>query len=314
MTKALPLISIVVPVFNEGDGITSLYRDIKKETEKLSQYTWEILFVDDGSTDSSSEHLNRIAESDKEVGILTLSRNFGKEYALTAGISYVHGDAIITLDGDGQHPVEAIDKFIEQWQKGFQVVVGVRKEPRFSRSRLFYALFNRLSGEHLTAGATDYRLIDKVVQEEFVQLAENGRITRGLIDWLGFKRTSILFTPKKRQFGTPTYSTKELIRLAVHSFISLSNLPLYIFGGLGIAITTLSGLLGLAVIIEQFILEDPLRWNFTGTAMLGILILFLIGIVLMAQGVVSLYISAIHRETKHRPLYVVDRTKSKKLK
>ncbi len=314
MTKASPLISLVVPVFNEGDGITSLYRDIKKRSEQLSQYSWEILFVDDGSTDSSSEHLRRIAESDKAVSILALSRNFGKEYALTAGISHAHGDAIITLDGDGQHPVEVVDQFIDHWQKGSQVVVGVRKESRFSRSRLFYTIFNRVSGEHLTVGATDYRLIDKIVQDEFVQLAESGRITRGLIDWLGFKRTTVMFTPKKREFGKPTYSTKQLLRLAVHSFVSLSNLPLYIFGGLGVAITTLSGLLGIAVIIEQFILEDPLNWNFTGTAMLGILILFLIGIVLMAQGVVSLYISAIHRESKHRPLYIIDRTKSKNLK
>ncbi|MDB5162019.1 MAG: hypothetical protein JWM52_527 [Candidatus Saccharibacteria bacterium] len=314
MTKVLPLISIVVPVFNEGDGIRSLYNDIKNETEKLTQYNWAILFVDDGSTDASLSHLEKIAASDDKVSVLALSRNFGKEYALTAGITFAQGDAIVTLDGDGQHPVESIGKFVEQWEKGFQVVIGVRKEARLSRSNLFYALFNRMSGEHLTAGATDYRLIDKVVKEEFVQLAESGRITRGLIDWLGFKRTSVWFTPKKRQFGKPTYSTKQLLRLAVHSFISLSSLPLYIFGGLGVAITTLSGLLGITVIIEQVILEDPLNWNFTGTAMLGILILFLIGIVLMAQGVVSLYISAIHRETKHRPLYIVDRSKSKNLK
>ncbi len=307
------VISVVVPVFNEGAGLETFHKNLQMALAALPDDTFEIIYVNDGSTDNSDHILADLTRTDDRVVVTTLSRNFGKEYALTAGIGQAKGDAIITLDGDGQHPVALIEKFIKKWEKGAQVVVGVRSEGASRRSRLFYALFNKASGEHLDPAATDYRLIDRDVQAAFLGLAENGRITRGLIDWLGFERATIPFATKSRQFGKPTYSKRQLIQLATHSFVSLSNVPLYIFGVLGIAITTLSGLLGLVVIIEQLLLHDPLSWKFTGTAMLGILILFLIGIVLMSQGILSLYISSIHRESKRRPLYVINRAKSHNL-
>ncbi len=309
-----PSISIVVPVFNEAPSLEMFHKDLLKTTASLPAYSFSIMYVDDGSRDDSAVMLRRFSEQDPRTSVLTLSRNFGKEYALTAGITESSADAIITLDADGQHPVELIGSFLEKWQQGAQVVVGVRENKHSLKSRAFYALFNKLSSEKLTLDATDFRLIDKEVQEAFVTLRENGRITRGLIDWLGFESATVPFKPKKRSFGTPTYSTRNLIRLAIHSFVSMSNLPLYIFGSLGIIITSLSGLLGLTVIIEQLLLRDPLNWNFTGTAMLGILILFLIGIVLMSQGILSLYISSIHRESKDRPLYVINWAKSRNVK
>jgi len=310
------LISIIIPVFNEEASLHSFHESLEKSLAALTDYTFEILYIDDGSKDTSPAILKKLA-SNSGVSVITLSRNFGKEYALTAGIAQAQGEAIIMLDSDGQHPVELIGKFLQKWRSGAQVVTGIRGG-KVSRpalhSRLFYGLFNKLSGSQLVAGATDFRLIDREVQAAFLSLAENGRITRGLIDWLGFEQTTLTYTQRKREFGTPSYSFGKLAQLAVHSFVSLSNVPLYIFGTLGILITTLSGLLGLTVIIEQLILGDPLTWNFTGTAMLGILIVFLIGIVLMSQGILSLYISSIHRESKHRPLYVINRAKSYNLK
>lgn len=313
-SSTLPTLSIVVPVFDEASGLAHFHTDLEKALTGLSRYEFEIVYVNDGSHDNSADILSDIAKADSRVSVVTLSRNFGKEYALTAGITEATGRAIISLDADGQHPVELIKEFVAAWEKGAQVVVGIRKGRSSPSSRLFYRIFNKASGEHLTPGATDYRLIDSEVQHAFIELAENGRITRGLIDWLGFNQTSITFEQKARQFGEPTYSKKQLMRLALHSFVSLSNAPLYIFGTLGVIITALSGLLGIGVIIEQVLLRDPLAWKFTGTAMLGILILFLIGIVLMSQGILSLYISSVHRESKRRPLYVINRARSHNLK
>lgn len=306
------LLSVVVPVFNEEGGVVHFHESLVNILKKIEETRYEIIYCDDGSTDQTASILHQIAEHDRSVRIVSLSRNFGKEYALTAGISQARGDAIITIDGDGQHPVSIIADFVQQWRDGAQVVVGVRKNNahRFGfktfRSALFYKLFNGITGERLLSGSTDFRLIDREVQQAFLQLGESDRITRGLIDWLGFDRKIIYFSVQARQYGNASYNTRQLARLAVNSFVSLSPVPLYIFGYTGIAITLLSGILGISVIIEQLLLGDPLGWKFTGTAMLGVLILFLVGILLTSQGIVSLYISHIHSQSKRRPLFVIN--------
>ncbi|HEY8886539.1 MAG TPA: glycosyltransferase family 2 protein [Candidatus Microsaccharimonas sp.] len=317
MTISHPiLLSIIVPVFNEEDGIVHFHESLTTALKQIDGIQYEIIYTDDGSTDQTSDIIRDIAGLDKTVRVLSLSRNFGKEYALTAGISQARGDAIITIDGDGQHPVSSIAAFVQEWQNGAQVVVGVRKSTRHRAgfkslgSRLFYKLFNSITGEKLLPGSTDFRLIDREVQQAFLKLGETDRITRGLIDWLGFDRKIIYFDVLDRNFGKASYNSHQLVRLAVNSFVSLSPVPLYIFGYTGVAITALSGLLGLAVIVEQVLLHDPLSWKFTGTAMLGILILFLVGILLTSQGIVSLYISHIHNQSKRRPLFVINHKKS----
>jgi dolichol-phosphate mannosyltransferase len=224
------------------------------------------------------------------------------------------------IDGDGQHPVESIPHFIEAWQKGGQVVIGVsvnRKNKEFLKrlgSKVFYFLINHLSSQKLTPGLTDFRLIDNSVQKAFIGLKENDRVTRGLIDWLGFKRVFVEYKENRRKNDQPGYGYRGLINLATNSILSLTLTPLYIFGLLGIFITIGSFLLGGAVIIEQLIMDDPLNWNFTGTAMLGILILFMVGIILMSQGVLSLYVSRLSLQSKGRPLYVIDYTSSAGIK
>jgi len=309
-------LSIVVPVFNEEDGIIHFHESLTSALNALDNVTYEIIYTDDGSTDETPVIIKDIAHNHENVRVVSLSRNFGKEYALTAGISQARGDAILTIDGDGQHPVSLISDFVNAWRSGVQVVVGVRnkRSHRFGfkslRSKMFYKAFNGITGENLLPGSTDFRLIDREVQQAFLKLGESDRITRGLIDWLGFDRKIIYFDVLSRGFGSASYKTSQLVRLAVNSFVSLSPVPLYIFGYTGVAITTLSGLLGLAVIIEQVLLRDPLGWKFTGTAMLGILILFLVGILLTSQGIVSLYISRIHTQSKGRPLYIINRKKS----
>lgn len=304
------LISIVVPVFNESAGVASFHASLVASLQSIDNITYEIIYCDDGSRDNTTEIVRKLHSNDDNIRLITLSRNFGKEYALTAGINQAKGNAIIMIDGDGQHPVELIGKFVSAWRGGAQVVVGVRKDNQHNvkswRSKLFYKLFNGITGESLLAGSTDFRLIDAEVQRAFINLPETDRITRGLIDWLGFQRETIEFKANDRQFGAASYTTKQLVKLAVNSFVSLSPVPLYIFGFVGIAITALSSILGISILIEQVLLNDPLGWRFTGTAMLSILVLFLVGIILVSQGILSLYISHIHNQTKNRPLYVID--------
>ncbi len=312
-----PLLSVVVPVYNEARGIKHFHhslQDALRHGDLLDQC--EIIYCDDGSTDETRQILNSIAADDPRVKTIIFSRNFGKESALTAGIMQATGQAIITLDGDEQHPVEYIPAFVKAWQDGARVVVGVREAThgnwlKQAESRLFYQLFNGLSIQKLIPGSTDFRLIDREVQTAFLSLGESNRITRGLIDWLGYKPTYISFQPKQRHAGIATYSRRKLVRLAMNSVVSLSPRPLYIVGYLGAITTGMAFALGVAVVVEQLILNDPLRWHFSGTAMLGIMMLFLIGIILISQGVLAIYISHIHTEGKRRPLYVIDRANSK---
>lgn len=310
------LISIVVPIHNEESGLLKFHKSLINVLEQVVENDYEIIYCDDGSTDNTAKLVSEWNHNDPNIKLISFSRNFGKENALTAGIAASNSKAIITIDGDGQHPVELIPKFIETWRTGTQVVIGLRTGNsgaswmKNTGSQLFHKIFNIITGQKLIMGTTDFRLIDASVQEAFLNLKETDRITRGLIDWLGFKRSYIKFNAKHRESGSPSYGFNKLIGLAVNSVASLTPKPLYMFGYLGVFITLMSLLLGISVFIEQLLLGDPLGWKFTGTAMLGILLLFMTGIILMSQGILSLYISHIHNQSKGRPLYVIDYKKS----
>ena len=290
MATHTPVLSLVIPVYNEADGLVDFHTSLINVLTSLKpQLSYEIIYCDDGSSDDSTAVLSAIADKNEAVKTILFSRNFGKESALSAGITYATGEAIITIDGDGQHPVELIPEFIAAWQNGAKVVIGIRKGSTGSllkklESKLFYSFFNSLSTQKLVPQSTDFRLIDRLVQVEFLKLDESNRITRGLIDWLGFKRAYIDFVPKDRVGGQPGYSQRKLIQLAMNSVVSLSPRPLYLLGYLGVILTVLALIVGLAVFIEQLLLGDPLMWKFTGTAMLGILLLFFVGIILISQG------------------------------
>lgn len=307
------VLSLVVPVYNEGAGLLLFHDSLIKSLK--AQQDYEIIYIDDGSADDTASVVKDLARSDESVRLLKLSRHFGKENALTAGINQATGQAIITIDGDGQHPVRLVDEFIDKWRQGARVVVGVRLPggvPMIKRlsSRAFYTVFNHGTGQKLVPGSTDFRLIDKEVKLAFQSLPERDRITRGLIDWLGFERDYVYFEAGPRMKGKPGYSLRQLLQLAANSFVSLSPKPLYIFGYLGLLITAAAFLLGVAVIVEQLLLGDPWAWDFTGSAMLAIMILFLVGLILLSQGILSMYVSHIHSQSKGRPLYVIDKSGS----
>lgn len=308
-------LSIVIPAHNEEKNITKTCNDVIQAVP--AELNYEIVVVDDGSKDHTVAVLHKLHASNPKIKAVVLSRNFGKEVATSAGIGHASGDALIMIDADGQHPPELIPRFCEQWEQGSQVVVGVRKsytvESAFKKlgSKLFYVFLKKFAGVTMVPGSTDFRLLDKEVYSAFQNLKESNRITRGLVDWMGYKTTYITFSPKAREHGDPGYSTRKLIKLAINSVVSLSFLPLYIFGYLGVVITGLSLVAGIVVLIENYVLSDPLNWDITGSASLGLLILFLVGIILISQGIIALYISRIHEEVKDRPLYLVNKALSR---
>ena len=312
-------LSIVVPVYNEASGLIDFNKELSDELTKLGTIglkDYEIIYVDDGSSDNSVTIIEDLKKQYTTIKLVVLSRNFGKESALAAGIAVASKDAVITMDGDGQHPTDVLPELVAKWQDGARVVIGVRRKSKSDgivkkiNSKMFYATFNKLTRQKLTPNATDFRLIDRQVQQEFLKLQESDRITRGLIDWLGFNPSFVKFDARIRKHGQASYSQSKLLGLATNTFVSLSSVPLHLVGYLGVIITSLSLLLGLVVLIEQVLLSDPLHWNFTGTAMLSILILFLMGLVLIAQGIMSLYISSINNQSKNRPLYIIDYERS----
>lgn len=305
------LITIVIPSYNEGPNVDAFYKILKRVVNEDKNHSYELLYVDDGSKDDTSKKLHRLAAKDKIVRIVALSRNFGKEVATTTGIRYAKGDAIMMIDADGQHPAELISEFIEKWEKGAQVVIGVRqsnqKEGPVKRygSKIFYRLSNNLTGTKLIPGSTDFRLIDRMVQQEFLRMTEHNRITRGLIDWIGFKQDYVYFRANARMAGQATYDYKKLLDLALNSFISLSTKPLYFAFYTGLIILPAS-VLAFVFSAGEMLIGDPLSLHITGTAYLVILVLFLMGFVLISQGIMALYLSHIHTETQNRPLFVIN--------
>ena len=309
----LPLISLIVPCYNEAENLPLLHAALV-ELVVDAPYRFEFLLVDDGSTDGSRPLLRQLAELDPRVEAICFARNFGKEAATSAGLHLCHGEAAIMLDADLQHPVELIPELLRSWKQGNDVVVGVRAEsPGYASwykrlgSALFHRIMQRISHVRTMPNATDFRLLDRRVIDAFNSLGERNRITRGLIDWLGFPTAYVLFKPAPRLFGAPQYGFAKLFRLATHSFVSMSLLPLKLAGYLGITITGLSGLIGIYIFVEKYVLRDPLGLGFSGPAILAVIILFLVGIILICLGLIALYIANIHEEVQGRPLYVIHR-------
>ena len=312
-------ISFVVPIYNEEKGFRDFYtKMLLPELEKV-RYDYELILVDDGSSDGSLKIIQDLAEKDKRIKVLRFSRNFGKEVALTAGIREAIGNAVLTMDADGQQPPKLIHEFIRKWEEGGEIVIGRRG--KFEKhgfiaklgSKCFYKILRMMGVKDTVPGSTDFRIIDRCVVDEYNKLTEHGRITRGLMDWMGFKKVYIDYTYGNRLAGRPSYNFRKLFQLAINSFVSLSSTPLVLFGWIGALITVASLILGIFVIIEEFIMADPLQLRWTGTTCLSIFITFLIGLVLISQSITALYISHIHAEAQGRPLYIVDRKNSRNL-
>ncbi len=305
------LLSIVIPVHNESKNIPLIYKAIIEHTKAL-KYDFEIIYIDDGSRDDSAAQAYRLTDKDPNVRLLQFARNFGKEAAVSAGLHAAKGAAAIVIDADLQHPPELIKEFIRKWEKGAEVIVGVRntytqQESWFKKfsSKWFYRLMNGISSTKITPNATDYRLLDRTAIDAFNEFTEHNRMTRGLIDWLGFKRAYIKFDINERIHGKPTYNYKKLFQLAFNSITSHSMMPLKLAGVLGIIILLIAGPLGIFIFYQKYILNDPGGFNFTGTSALAVIVLFLVGVVLVCLGLIAMYIARIYEEVTNRPLYIV---------
>lgn len=307
------LISIIIPIFNEEKNIIPISEQISNVFGSLTPYQYEIVFINDGSWDQSAKIIENIASKNRNIKYIEFSRNFGKEIATTAGIHIAGGDAAVIIDADLQHPPELIPEFIKKWEEGSDIVIGVRERScsdsivKKIGSKWFYRIANKICDIHFKSQETDFRLISRKVIDSFNDFTERNRITRGLIDWMGFKTDYISFQAKQRANGKAGYSNIKLFRLALSTFISHSLFPLKLAGYLGIFITFFSGAFGIFIFFEKYIFSDSLNLHFSGPAILAVIILFLTGIILSCLGLVALYIANIHNEVINRPIYIVKR-------
>ncbi len=308
------VISVVVPVYNEEAGILDFLDEQLLPVISGLSYTVEVVVVNDGSRDKTLAEIDKCKlKKNKNFKIVSFTRNFGKEIALSAGIKEATGEAVILIDGDGQHPVEMIPKMIAEWEKGAEIVTAVREENTTRHkfgSKLYYVTMRMFGNKQVVVGAMDFRLISRNVANEVNDFTERNRLARGLIDWMGVPQTYIKVKTKNRVKGKPTYSAKRLARLTVDSLVSASRTPLLIFGYIGIFITVVSFLFGLFILIQQYILGDPLGLDWSGAVAMSVFVSFLVGLVLISQAITALYISQIHVEAKGRPLYIIDKKKS----
>ena len=280
--------------------------------EYINGYEWEVIFVNDGSTDRSGEILEELSAEDSCCRVIELSKNFGKEIALSAGADYASGDMIICMDADLQHPPKLIPEMLRYWEEGYEVVEMVRTqtegEPWLRRvgSALFYFILKLISSTDILAKTTDFRLLDRKVVQALRRVEERQRMFRGIVDWLGFRKVRLNFVAPPRQHGAPVYSYAKFLNLALISFISYSSIPLKLIGLFGIGITVISGLVLTWMTVVTLVADE--NWGITPLAFIVVSNLFLTGVILTTLGLMSLYLSKIYSEVQNRPLYTVSRT------
>lgn len=299
-------ISIVVPVFNEKENIYEFY---KRVTAVLTQlpYAYEVIFVDDGSKDATPDYIKELAEKDSHIQGYIFSRNFGHQLALTCGMDQAEGDAVITMDGDLQHPPELIPELVQLWEQGYEIVQTVRKateDASFFKnltSSTYYKVINALSDVHITPGGSDFRLVDKKAVETFRQFRERARFIRGLINNIGFKTTTLEFVAPPRFAGTSKFNLHKMFHFALDGITSFSRRPLRwaLYAGLFFGLCSIAVVFH--VIYVKYILDDAVP----GWSTLVASVSFLGGIQLVGIGIVGEYVGRIFEEVKQRPLYII---------
>lgn len=301
-----PFISVVIPVLNEEENVETLAARLKEVLDKEASQR-EILFVDDGSTDATPARIAALNAKDPTVKLIALSRNFGHQIALTAGLDHARGDVVVTLDGDLQHPPEVIPKFLEKWREGYEVVSGVKTgvARRFFliewMAKIFYFFMSRLSDTALDPQASDFRLFARPVVAALRSMRESTRFLRGLVKWVGFKSVTVPYEPAERFRGAPKYTLRKLMGLAGAGVLSFSVVPLRLATILGVIVSCL------AVVYAAWAIyvKVHLRQIIEGWTSLMIVVLFLGSLQLLVMGIVGEYLAKAFLETKHRPLYLI---------
>jgi dolichol-phosphate mannosyltransferase len=299
------IFSVVLPVYNEAENVNDLYQRIKKCFEGFEPH--EIVFVNDHSRDDTLEKITDLAEHDPCVKIINFSRNFGHQAAITAGIDFACGDAVVIMDSDLQDTPETIPEMINKWREGYEVVYArrrARKDSFFKKitAFAFYRLLRMIANIDIPEDTGDFRLIDRKVVLEMRRLREHSRFMRGLTSWVGFKQTAVLFDRDDRRHGQTNYPLHKMLKFAGDAFVSFSTVPLKLASLLGF-ITALVSVVGICYsLIRKVFFADAVvsGWTFT-----IITIFFIGGIQLLVLGVLGEYIGRIYVETQKRPLYIV---------
>jgi dolichol-phosphate mannosyltransferase len=299
------MLSVVAPIFNERDSVEELWRRLTLALIPLGEY--EVVLIDDGSTDGSWELLRGIAARDEHVRLLKLSRNFGHQIALTAGLDVARGDAVVLIDADLQDPPELIPDLVARWEEGFDVVYAVRgRRDGESRLRLlaiaaFYRLFRRLAATDIPADTGDFRLLSRRAVDSLARMPERARYLRGMTSWIGFRQVGVTYRRDARFAGSSKYPFAKLLRLASDGIASFSVAPIRLLTRVGfVMIVFCAAVLGWTLYTRFFTHSAPQGW----TSVLGV-VLLLGGIQLLGMGIVGQYIARIFEETKQRPLYFV---------
>jgi polyisoprenyl-phosphate glycosyltransferase len=299
------VLSVVSPVYNERDSVEELWRRLTQALAELGDY--EILIVDDGSTDGSWDVLRGLAARDERLRLLKLSRNFGHQVALTAGLDAARGDAVVLIDADLQDPPELIPQLVARWQEGFDVVYAVR-ERRDGESRMrllairsFYRLFRRMAATDIPADTGDFRLLSRRAVDSLARMPERARYLRGMTSWIGFRQVGVSYRRDPRYAGSSKYPFGKLVRLASDGVASFSTAPIKLLTRVGVVmIGFCAGVLAWTLYTRFFTKNAPQGW----TSVLAV-VLLLGGVQLLGMGIVGQYIARIFEETKQRPLYFV---------
>lgn len=303
-------ISVVIPMYNEEEVVKTSYLRIQKVMEELKQYDYEILFVDDGSRDKTFNLLQEIAKENQKVKILSFSRNFGHQAAVTAGIQYVTGDAVIIMDADLQDPPELLPEMIALWEEGNEVIYGQRRsrkgESAFKllTAKMFYHTLNALSDVEIPKDTGDFRLVDKKVIDVINTMPEHNKFLRGLFSWVGFQQKAYFYEREERKAGKTKYPFQKMWKLASDGIISFSTKPLKIVGGLGCVTIILS----IAILIYSLVsYAFQLNHLTPGWTSIMVAITLFSGVQLVSIWIISEYIARIYDETRHRPEYIIDK-------
>lgn len=301
-----PTYSIVLPVFNEAETLPALQERIAALLEQLDA-PGEVIFVDDGSRDHSFAVMSAICAADPRFKCLRLSRNFGHQIAITAGLDAASGDAVVIMDADLQDPPEIVLQLAERWRQGYEVVYAVRSErhgeTQFKQmtAAMFYRLFRRLTDLDVPIDAGDFRLVDRRAVEAFRAMRENNRYVRGMFSWIGFSQTGVAYQRSERFAGQTKYPLRRMLRFAADAVVSFSDAPLRLTLNLGFLVAIISFLFGVAAIAAHI----AGLYSVPGLASIAVVIAFVGGVQLAVLGVIGTYIARIHDEVKGRPLYLV---------
>ena len=301
------LISVIVPVFNEIEVIDTCYRRLSGVMQALADFDYELIFIDDGSTDGTHERLMEFHARDRHLKIIKFSRNFGHQIAVTAGIDEAVGDALVIIDADLQDPPEVIPEMVAKWLEGFDVVYGVRKRragdsymKRWTAAT-FYRLLRRFTNIEIPVDVGDFRLISARAAAQLRQLREKDRFVRGLVSWVGFRQAGVPYERDSRLAGETKYPFRKMMKFAIDGITSFSSLPLKLASWLGYLASFLAFIYLLSVFIQR-----AMGYTVEGWATIMVAMLFLGGVQLICIGIIGEYIGRIFNETKSRPMYVIE--------